>query len=415
MNKTIEDISATKKRLTIEVPADAVESEIQNALMKLKKTVNVPGFRKGKVPVSMIEKRYGKEAEAETIDKIIPDYYSRVLKEDNLKPVGQPKLEGQLEFKRHSPFTFTLLVEVMPEIKDLVYEGVRIDEVSVEPQDDDVDKTIERFREEKALFEPAEGPVQDGNIVIMDYELKDDDGEKTFKDEVFKVGSEMMPKEFSDNLIGKQKDEQVEFTLTFPDDYDAKEMAGKKVTISVTLKDIKKVTLPDVDDEFAKDMNFDNLEALKTHVSERLEQSRQDTLNRIHKAAVLKKILKTHEFEAPESLVEKDLMHMMDQAKHKGRTEEDEVLRKEYQDAAERQVKSSILLQIIGDKESITVSEDELKQKVLDLSRRLNLTPENVMKYFYAQDGSLEGLYSTAFEEKVLDLLLERAVIEKGE
>jgi trigger factor len=413
MLKTLEDISATKKRLHIEIPHDAIEEEITNSLNRLRASAKLPGFRQGKAPIALIEKRYGRNAEAEAVEKVVPEFYSRALEEANITPVVQPMIESALDYEKNSPLNLTVVVEIMPEIENLSYEGIKVKEIPVEVKDSDIDMTLTRLQEEKAVYEPSDNPVTEGDLVVIDYETTD--GGKSFKDEVLKVGSEHMPEAFSRNLDGMNKSEEKEFEVTFPDDYHAKEMAGKKVGFKVTVKDIKKVDLPAIDDEFAKDLGQDDLEALKAHIKERLEKSKEDTVQKMMKAEVLTKTLEINKFDAPESLVEGELGQVVQEARAKGRKEPDEALKDELKPAAERQIRASLLLQIIGEKENITVNEEDMKKKIHYLSVQLNLSPENVMKYYVARDGSLEGLRQSLIEEKVLDLLLEKATVEKGE
>ncbi len=221
-----------------------------------------------------------------------------------------------------------------------------------------------------------------------------------------------MPKLFSQKIAGLKKGEDVSFEMTMPEDFPNSELAGKTFTTSVAVKEVKNVIMPEIDDEFAKDMEMDDLESLKKHIRERLEESKREQVENVLKGQIMKKLLDTYEFEAPESLVESEVQHWVDQAKAQGRTEEDEALKNEIRPDAERNVRASMLVQIIGDKENIEVTEDDIRQRLISLSGRFNLSPENVMKYYISRDGSLEGLKHSVYEEKVLALLLEKANIK---
>jgi trigger factor len=410
MLKTVEDISATKKRLHVEIPADAIESEIQNALRELRARTRLPGFRQGKAPVALIEKRYGREVEAEAVEKIIPRFYSSAVKEAEITPVANPVLESPWDFKRKSPMSLTFTVEVRPAVENLSYEGVTVEEVPTRVTDEDVETTIERLREERAVYEPTEEPAGSGDLVVVDYE----GGGQSREDEVFKLGGDHMPQEFSEHLSGKRKGEDAAFEVAFPEEYVDRELAGSRVPFTVKVKDVKKGTLPPLDDEFAKDLGSEGLEALRAKVRERMEQSQRESVERMYRAEVLKRVLETNPFEAPESLVEAELGFVLKQARAQGRTDSDEVLREELRPAAERQIRASLLLQMIAEREGVEVTEEDMNRRVAELAGRLNLTPENVVKYYVARDGSLEGLQHSLLEDKVLDLLRERAVIEKG-
>jgi trigger factor len=414
MLKSVEDISATKKRLSIEIPSDAIENQIKTSLDLLRRKTKIPGFRPGKAPVALLEKRYGKDVEAEAMEKLIPSFYSEALKEADITPVTQPSIEGGVDFKRNTPLSLTVTVEVRPKIENLSYEGIAVKEMPVTVSDEDVEKTLERLREDRASYEPSAEPVAEGDLVVVDYAAGE--GGEPVKDYVFKVGSPAMPEAFSTGLLGAKKSEPVTFEMGFPGDFTAEGLAGKREKITATVKEVKKVDLPALDDEFAKDLDFDDLDALRKHIRERLEESQGKSIANMMKAEIVKKILESHDFEAPPSLVDGELSQLVAGARAQGRQDEpEEQLKEELRSDAERNIRASLLLQMIGEKESVGVTEDELKQKLVSLSGQFGLSPENVMKYYISRDGSLEGLRNSVFEEKVLDLLLERADIEKGE
>lgn len=411
MIKSIEDITSTKKRLSIEIPADAIEQEISKSLAYIRKNASFSGFRKGKAPLQLVEKRYGKDAESEAIEKIIPKYYSEALKESDLKPIGQPTLEGSLDFKRNTDLGLVLTVEVHPEIKDLKYDSLKVTEVSVEVGEEAVGEMLERLRQDKASYEPTDEPAGDGDVVIMDYHIKEDD--KSFEGEVYKLGTELMPVEFTKKLSGKKKGEKAEFEAEFPEEYYSKDLAGQKRTFSVELKEVKKMSLPGLDDDLAKDLGFDDLASLTERVKERLEESQKSTMVKMQKAEILQKLVEAHEFDAPESLVEGEVENMLSQvrgrAQASGETVDEEKLREEYASNAERNVKASIIIQSIGEKEGIEVGEQEMNEKVMDLAASVNMSPENIVKYYVSKDGSLEGLRQSVFEDKALEMLIEKA------
>jgi trigger factor len=414
MLKTLEDITPTKKRLSIEIPAEAFEGEIQSSLEMIRRRTKLPGFRQGKAPLGLIEKRFGKDVEGEAIEKVIPEYYTKALDEADIVPVAQPNLEGGIDFKRHAPLLLTFTVEIRPRVENLSYEGIEVEDVAVEITDQDIENTVNRLQEDKATFTPSEEPAKEGDLLVLDYSLL---GGPEFKDQVFRLGNESMPELFSQKITGLKKGEDASFEMTLPDDFQDPELAGKSFTTSVTVKEVKNVTLPELDDEFAKDLELDSMETLRNSIRERLEESRREQVDNVLKGQVMKKLLDAHEFEAPESLVEQELAHWVAQAQGQGRTEDKEKLTEEFRAEAERNVRASMLVQIIGDRENIEVSEDDIRNKLVALSGKFGLSPENVMKYYVSRDGSLEGLKNSIYEEKVLALLLEKAVVKpaKGE
>nr|MDA8086398.1 trigger factor [Nitrospiraceae bacterium] len=246
------------------------------------------------------------------------------------------------------------------------------------------------------------------------YRFSLEDGEKSFESQVFKVGSANMPADFSRGLAGRKKGESFDVTAGFPEDYPVKEMAGKQVLFHITLKDSKKVKLPALDDELAKDLGRENLEDLKAHIREQVQKSKKQAAVRMQKAELMKKLVESHEFDAPETLVEKELAGMVEEAVARGGKDADvQALREGMRETARRSVKASLLLEIIGEREKVEVSEEEIKKKIAELAQRLSITPENVIKYYISRDGSLDGLKHAVFEEKVMDLVLEKAQLEK--
>jgi trigger factor len=445
MLKTVEDISTTKKRLKIEIPSDTIEGEIQSGLKGVQKKAKIPGFRPGKAPISIIEKRFGKDVEGDVMERLVPEYYSNAisiiekrfgkdvegdvmerlvpeyysnaLKEANIKPVGRPEIEEKLEIKRNAPLEMTLTVEIRPEVKDLKYEGVKVKGIPVEVKGEEVEDALKDIQQKRTMYEPTEDAAGHGDMVVMDYQASEEGKEyNEFKDHTYKVGHGVMPEAFSKEIEGMKKGDEKEFNISFPEDFPTPDVAGKEVSFKVSLKEIKKPVLPEVDDEFAKDLGFDDLAALKSHVEDQIKKSKEASAKKMQKAEVVSKILADHPFDTPESMVAVELQMLVAQARQSGRNDDtDESLREEFKSAAENHVKATILLDIIGEKENIEVTEEEAKQRVDAMAAQIGMTPENIMKYYIAKDGSMDGLRNEVFEEKVLDVLLERAEISKGD
>ena len=413
MSHTLEDISATKKRLKIQIPAERVEAEIQKTFRELQQKSKFPGFRPGKAPMSMIEKKFGKDAEAEALEKLIPEFYQTVLMENEIIPVSKPEIEGTFEYKRNIPLELTVVVEIRPKVENLSYEDIPIKEIPVDVKDEDIDAALQRLAEEKATYEVVEDAIANGDLVTVDYTVKED-GTVT-KDVVLKIGSGTYPQEFFDGLTGRKKDEEFDLEVAFPEDSQT-QFAGKKLTFSITVKDIKRRNLAAIDDEFAKDLGMENLQALKEKARENIFNFKSSEADSIKQREILDKLLQSHEFEIPESLLNAELGGIINDIRASGKDERtDEALKEEFRENAVKSVKASVLLALIGEKEGIDVSEDDLKAEIVRVAQRFYITPENVMKYYVARDGSLEGLKNTVFEKKVLGLLLSKAKIEKGE
>ncbi len=419
MLKTIEDISATKKRLRIEIPAETIENEIRDSIEKLKRKTTIPGFRPGKAPIDLIEKRFGKEVEADVLDRVIPRGYVDALKEANITPVTEPVVEEKIDFKRHQPISLTLTVEIMPKIENLHYEKIKVRDIPVAVSDSDIESVLKRQQEEKATYEPSDDPVEMNDLIVFDYSIPETGVEA--KDQIVKVGDDKYSEDFTREIIGKKKGEEFVVEASFPGDHPSEKLAGKKLLMNAAMKDVKKVNLPEIDDELARDIGFENLDALKKHISEEILKAKEQEVSKIQKAEIIKKLVEAHTFDVPASLVESEATLLASSSLANKRQEADagdkglEALKEELRLSAVRNVKASLLIQTIGKEQGVSVTDDEVRNAILSLSQRLSVSPEKIMKFYISRDGSLEGLKNSLFEDKVLDLLLSKAELEKGE
>lgn len=411
MLKSIEDISSTKKRLKIEIPSDVIESEIRKYLSEKQKKVRMPGFRPGKTPMSLIEKKFGKEAELEVLDRLTLDFYFDALREANLKPVSSPNVEDTTEFQRGYPLSMTVTVEVMPKLDDIKYENITVQEVPFEVTDEEIETLLQKLIEEKANYGTIDDAISYGDIVSINYKVQEEKLEKD--DVVLKIGSGPFPDEFFDAFIGKKKDDEFSVEVSFPENLNTI-FAGKRLNFEIKIKDVKKRILPSLDDEFAKDLGFDDIDSLRNHIKGSLFSFKKADADKAKQREIVEHLLKSHDFEIPETLLNSEISGMIKELKSKNvnETRTDEELKEELEDKAKRNIKISYLLDLIGEKEGITVSEEEIKEQIINIAQQYNISPKNVMDFFVAKDGSLEGIRKSIFDKKVLNLLLEKAKVE---
>lgn len=408
MLKAIEEISATKKRLKIEIPAEIVEGELQKALKEIQKKAKIPGFRPGKTPLSIIEKKFGKDAESDVLERLVSESYNKAVKEAKLKPVLPPMAEDAIDIKRNEPLSFDLIVEVRPEVQVLNYDDIEVEEVSIEVKDEEVEEVLQRLSKERGVYESIEEPAQIEDLVVIDYKT---DIDKEANDYVYKIGSGPFPEEFSNALEGKKSGENFSVSIDFPEDSIA-DFAGKKVNFDITVKDVKRKQELTYE-ELAKELGFEDLESLKKYVRETLEKTKQEQAEQKQKIDILKKLLETHEFELPEGLVEMEVKRITEEYESMGVDVNQQM--EAIAERAKRNVKAYILLEFIGEKEGVSVSEDELKNEVMNIARRYSITPQGVVQYYMSKDGSLEALRNNVFERKVFDILLQKAKKVKKE
>lgn len=411
MLKSVEDISKTKKRLKIEIPSDVIESEIRKVLLEKQKKVRMPGFRPGKTPIALIEKKFGKEIELEVLDKLTLDFYLDAIREANLKPVSNPMVEDTIEFQRGNPLSMTVTVEVMPKLDDVKYENITVREVPFEVTEEDIDAFLKRLIEEKASYETVNEVISSGDIVSIDYKVKEEGLEK--EDVVLKIGTGPYPQEFFDAFIGKRKDDEFSVEASFPENQDTI-FAGKRLNFEIKIKDVKKRILPSLDDEFAKDLGFDDMASLRNHIRESLFSLKKSDADKVKQREIVEHLLRTYDFEIPETLLDSEISGMIKEirSKNKGEARPDEELKKELEEKAKKNIRISYLLDLIGEKEGITVSEEEIKEQIINIAQSYRVSPKDVIDFFIAKDGSLEGIRKSIFDRKVLNLLLEKSKLE---
>lgn len=411
----VEDINSTKKRIKIEIPTEDIERKIKDSLEKARQKAKIPGFRQGKAPLNIVEKHFGKDAEADAIEEIIPEFYRMALKEADIVPVSQPVLEGGINFQKNSPLIFALTVEVRPKIENLSYKNIKIKDIEITVPDSDVETALKRLQESRAVYEAADKPAEKDDLVTVDLDIKYEDKTISEKDQALKIGTAGLLKEISDAIAGKKAGETAEAETTFPENFHMKELSGKKALVTCSIKNVKKKNLPAIDDELVKDLGYENVEALKTGLKSDIEKAKKGNNVRIQKEELVEKIVESHEFDIPESVLKRETAALVYEEKTiKKSDKKTEELEAELKPKAVKAAKALLLISEIGNREGITVSDDELREKILATAQSLGTTPESIMKIYLEGSGSLEGLRYSIFREKVLDMMYSNAVIEKG-
>jgi len=421
--QAVEDLTPTKKRIKIEIPSDIIEKEIRDSLERLRQQTNIPGFRLGRAPMNLIERRFGKKVEAEVLERVIPEFYREALKEANITPITLPVPDERFDFKRKNPISLSLTVEVMPEIENLNYSELKVKDIPVAVEETEVEEALKRLQEDKAIYETAEKEIGRDDLVTFDYidcEIVGEEITPALKEQILKMGNEILPMDIEEKLTGKNKGETVELTNTFDENYRVKELAGKTVKIRVTIKEVKRKILPVVDDEFAKDLGSDNLSELREKIKENIHRAKKEHAVKIQKAEILDTLIEYHDFEVPETLLANEVQALLMRSRiykvpESEEKKEDNEVPPEIKQEALRNIKASIIINAIGEKEGVTVTEEEMKDRIQLIAERLSTKPEAVMKFYAAKDGSLGGLRQSIYEDKVLDLLFSKAIIEKGE
>ena len=430
MKVNVEDVSTVKKILRVEIPEAEVTQELDKAYMTLKKNVKIKGFRPGKAPLSILERRFKKDMHTEVSGQLIQNSYVEALREADLVPVGDPIIDRP-ELEKGRPYQYSATMEVLPPIKDLNINGLKLNKKVYKVTDEEIETQLKILQKNQAQLRSIEDdrPVENGDFVLIDYEgLKDGKpfapASKT-ENFHFKIGSGQILNDFDKQLIGMRPDTTKEFSVHFPSDYYNKDLAGLDITFKIVLKEIKEEILPEIDDEFAKDLGeHETLTELKQAIRSELKRRYEAQSERELRQEVVDKLIEQSEFELPEVLVKHELSAMVNEAHNAlsyrglsladtGRTEES--LSKEYHPRAEKRVREYLLLKKVVEQEGITVTDEILEQAYKEMADAIN-QPVDIIKQFHnSSKEAFEVFQQKTLEEQAIKRVIKNGKIETSE
>lgn len=395
------DSDASKGTLTFDIDVDTIKKGIDEAFVETRKKITVPGFRKGRVPRQIFNQMYGEESlYQDALNKVLPDAYSAAVKETGIKPVDQPSIDIK-SMEKGQPWTLTAEVAVEPEVKLGDYKGMEVSEQDTTVSDADVDSEIEKKRQQQAelVLKDEDQAAANGDTVVIDYEGSVD-GEKfdggSANNYSLELGSGSFIPGFEDQLVGHKSGDDVDVKVTFPEDYHAKELAGKDALFKVKVHEIKEKQLPELDDDFAKDVDedVDTLDELKDKTRKQLqEQKDNQAKGAIEDAAIEKAVANAEIEDIPQAMLDEDTNRQMQQylagMQQQGispqmyfqitGTKEDDLKKQFANDAAQR-VKTNLVLEAIVDDAKLEASEDEIKDEIKDLAKQYGMEEDAVEK-----------------------------------
>ncbi len=421
MKVTVEDVSPVQKRLQVEIPGEQVAIEFDRATKRIGQHVKIDGFRKGKAPKSLIKRYHGDLIQEEVLESLIRETFPKALEETDLKLITEPRLDKAGELKEGEPFSYSALLDLWPEFELPQYKGVKIERPPIEVTEEEVDEQLQALRRHFGAIESVEEerPVEEGDIVIVDFDgFHEGEPVEGLSEENYylEVGSGYFNEEFEKKLIGAEKGKEVEIEVSYPEDALNENVAGKTILYKVTVKDIKKRVMPELDDEFAQKFGpqYKTIEDLRNRLRHQIEQDKKEAQERAMRQQLIDKILSEVDFPLPESLVEKKLVQMVDNVishlNERGMDLEstgmsEERLKEKMREDAERQVKMEIVLDKIAEKEDISVSNEELMDYVKVSPEMRNIDPAQV------SSAIAEYVLPKLRAKNTIDFLLKHAEI----
>ena len=399
MSLQVEKLEHNMAKLTVEVAAEDVEKALQAAYLKQRKQINIPGFRKGKVPRQMIEKMYGPEVfYDEAANNMIPDAYAKAYDESELDIVSQPKIEV-VQMEKGKPFIFTAEVATKPEVTLGDYKGLKVDKVSTRVTQKEVDEEIEKERERNArTIEVTDRAVQDKDEVTLDFEGFVDgvafEGGKG-EDYPLTIGSGSFIPGFEEQLIGAEIDKEVEVNVTFPKEYHSEELAGKDATFKCTVHTIKAKELPELDDEFASEVSeCETMDAYRAEVKKNIKERKERTGKEKKENQAVDQAIENAQMDIPEAMIEFQVRQMADdfarRIQQQGLTVEQyfqftgmtaEKMMEEMRPQAEKSIKTRLVLEAIVKAENIEVSDERVEEELTKMAEAYQMEVEKLKEF----------------------------------
>jgi trigger factor len=413
--------SSVRKALRFEVEPEVVDQEIETRARDYARKAKIPGFRKGKIPAGVIKQRFKAQVMEETAEAIVNRVVVKEIEDRGLHPLATPKVT-ELKIDEHQPMTFKVVFETLPPVELPDYKGLAVTTPETSITNEDVDREVEQLREQAARFDPVEGRAsREGDFLVLDLHWTPEKGEAGHEENaMLEVGSSEHHPDLNAALLGLQAGAEKTVKVTYEPSYPVEALAGQAVEYRFTLKSIKNKVVPTVDDEFAKDLEYDSLLALRGNIRERLEKRAQHASDRAVKGALVQQLVEKASFEVPETLVER---HMSARTEHAARSLIMQGIdprsanfdwakyREEQRTQATQAAKADIILDEIATREKIEVSDEEVEAEVARQAERLRRPVEQVRGRM-EKDGELHALRAQLREEKTLDLLKAGARME---
>ncbi len=428
MKASWEKIEKNLVMLEVEVGEEQVAAALDKAFKKVVQRVNVPGFRKGKVPRRIFEAKFGVESlYQDALDILLPEAYMQAVKETGIDPIDRPEVDIE-QIGKGQPLKFKAKVEVKPEVQLGEYKGIEVPEKDTSVTAEEVEAELNRLQQRHAeLVVVEEGAAEKGDIAIIDFDGYVDgepfEGGKAEKYSL-ELGSGSFIPGFEDQVIGMQKGEEKEIHVTFPEDYHAEQLAGKAAVFKVKLHELKRKNLPELDDEFAKDVSeFETLDEFKQDIEKRLKEQKEQENKRFRETTVVDKAAEAAQVDIPPVMVETELSQMLNDFANRLRmqgmtlelyyqfTGQDEAaLKEQMKGDAEKRVRNQLVLEAIAKAENIEVSEDEINEELEKLAQVYRKTADELREMLSA-GGNLESLKNDILLRKTVEFLVDHSKV----
>ncbi len=413
-----------QRTFEITVPASDIQTRIDGRLAELAKTANLPGFRPGKVPVSLMKQRFGASVMGEVLEQAVNESTQQAMNDREIRPAGRPKVEI-ISFEDGQDLTYKVEAEILPEVEPMDFSGLELEQLVIEVGEEQMGETLQRIADANKTSKDLEEarPAADGDLVTIDFDgTVDGEAREGMKGEDMRLelGSGHFIPGFEEQLIGANADEDREVVVTFPEEYPAEDLQGKEAVFKVKVKKIEESVAPEIDDSLAQAVGEETLESLRGKVRERMEADFSNLTQGFLKRKVLDRLADAHDFPVPPGMLDAEfgaIWEQIEEDKKNDRLDEEDKdksedeLKADYRQIAERRVRLGLLLSEIAQRNSIEVSPDELNQAVMNEVRRYPGQEQQVIEYFKNSQEAVANLRAPIFEQKVIDHIVEQAQV----
>ena len=415
MKVTVENKKGLNKDLKIFIDKETMNSYMDEKYEEIKGTVNLKGFRPGKVPKEILKRQFGKAVFGEVLDKVLKDTSTKALEENKIKPAGQPKLDLKT-YGEDKELEYVLSVTELPKVEIKSLENIKFDEYTVKIDDSETDKRIKEIAKNQPNFKEGapDTKAKEGDLVALDYkatidgkEFKGSEGKNT----QLTLGKDLFLKGFDKQLIGVKKDDEKVVEATLPENYPEKELVNKKAKFNCKILSVKQAQEVKIDDDFAKNLGAKDLKDLKALISKQINDEYKNSLDQLSKNQILKEIEKIKVEEVPGNLVEEEVKILS-----QGMSEDEaKKNKKSFEEKAKTRIKTGLILNEFGEKNQIKVSEQEIQAEVQKQLRMMPGQEKMVMDFYQKNPSALASLRGTVYEEKILNLIKEKGKPNKKE
>lgn len=404
--------------LNIEVPSDKVDEKFREVYGDYRRKANIPGFRTGKAPMNLIEKKFEADVKVEVLESLVGEAYRQAIIKEKIWPLADPKVTD-VEFEKNSPLKFKAEIEVRPEVKLKKYKGFRVEKTVRKVTDKDVDDSVEYMREKMAEFETVERPAMNGDQVKIDLLKKFDKLERLKEDKLEDVeivlGAEGILKEFQEALPGMGIGEMKDITVKYPADYYDKNLAGDEITYTAIVKEVKKRNLPEVNEELiSRVSSYKTVDEFRESLRENLKKQAENEATKALRGDIIRRVVEANSFDVPISLIDKYLNSVVEDYKSSGESVDESSVRNQYRSMGENMIRWNFLFYEIAKTENITVTTDDRAKWVHDFAITHNLAQEKAREILGRSKRQNE-IDDSILEGKVLEHIIDNSEVIKTE